>query len=346
MVALRTDLSKSLAPAIGHLATLKNSTVTISGAGFVGTWLTEAIDTLNAEFGFNTKVNLLSLTGNFIKTNASHLLQKENIRFTIQDCTRSSFDETTDFLAHCNSPLNPLLYQSHPILISSLISQGTRSFLDAASMLPRLRNILYLSSGTVYGPQVFESAGLKEDSFAASDCSQLSNVFAESKRFAESMCTAYRNEARLPIVIARPFAFLGPYQTSAIPWALHSFIDDALNGRPIRILGDGESVRSYMYGADAATWLLTLLASAQSGSIYNVGSPTPLTLNEIAQMVSRCFGNRIEITRLHQDAHLRKTKFLPSTSKIQESFNLKIQTETEVSLGKTIEWIQSTRGKK
>lgn len=41
--------------------------------------------------------------------------------------------------------------------------------------------------------------------------------------------------------------------------ALSSFINDVQNDRDIVIQGDGIAVRSYMYAADMAVWLLALL---------------------------------------------------------------------------------------
>ena len=82
---------------------------------------------------------------------------------------------------------------------------------------------------------------------------------------------------RLPIVTVRPFAFLGPYQLLDRPWAANNFIRDSLLGGPIRIQGDGQSVRSYMYPADMALWLLTIFPRGSVGSVYNVGSPNGIT---------------------------------------------------------------------
>ncbi len=65
---------------------------------------------------------------------------------------------------------------------------------------------------------------------------------------------------KLPVVTARPFAFIGPYQGLDKPWAVNNFLRDALLGVPIRILGDADTVRSYMYPSDMAFWLLAILA--------------------------------------------------------------------------------------
>ena len=79
-------------------------------------------------------------------------------------------------------------------------------------------------------------------------------------RYAEAEAAAWRSVAKLPVVTARPFAFIGPYQGLDKPWAVNNFLRDALLCVPIRILGDADTVRSYMYPSDMAFWLLAILA--------------------------------------------------------------------------------------
>ncbi len=341
--ALRQDLNPLLQSNLNNLSDLKNSHVTIVGGGFVGLWVSEALITLNDVYNFNIKIHLQTLTGKNIKSWAQHLLHRSDFVFSQQDCRRSKLPEQSNYILHAATPVTPHLQQSQPILAATGIAEGTVSCFESARLLPELKNILYLSSGTVYGSQPFDVLKISENNFQSNDPSILSNVYSESKRFAEALCVSYRNEARLPIVIARPFALLGPYQQSTTPWALHSFIADALSARPIRILGDGESVRSYLYGADAAVWFLNLLSKGKSGSSYNIGNPQGLKLIEAAQIVSRFFDNKIEINLLAQGAHLKKTRFVPDTSKFQNEFEIHQMTSINESIFKTISWMKKNK---
>ena len=67
------------------------------------------------------------------------------------------------------------------------------------------------------------------------------------------------SELYLPIIIVRPFAFIGPFQSLDKPWAVNNFIRDAILGGPIRILGNELTTKSYMYGSDLAYFILNLL---------------------------------------------------------------------------------------
>ena len=84
----------------------------------------------------------------------------------------------------------------------------------------------------------------------------------ESKRYAEVLAQCAISETKLPVVTLRPFAFVGPYQSLDLPWAVTDFIRDSLAGGPIRIMGDGSTVRSLMYAADFAFGVLAAQAAA------------------------------------------------------------------------------------
>ena len=70
--------------------------------------------------------------------------------------------------------------------------------------------------------------------------------------------------------------------------AVHALISRAVNlrnGEELEVWGDGKAVRSFVFVRDAADAVLTILASAPSGSTYNVDSGVPVTIAELATVV-------------------------------------------------------------
>ena len=74
------------------------------------------------------------------------------------------------------------------------------------------------------------------------------------------------------------------------------WVRELLQGRPIKIFGDGTQVRDLNYVEDCVDALLSAAASDRSdGRIYNVGSSDVVSLNDLAQlMVSMGYGGSYE----------------------------------------------------
>jgi nucleoside-diphosphate-sugar epimerase len=58
-----------------------------------------------------------------------------------------------------------------------------------------------------------------------------------------------------------------------------------LTGSEIRIHGDGNARRSYLYGSDAAWWTLAALVNGRDVVCYNLGSPTAMTHLELVKLI-------------------------------------------------------------
>lgn len=339
------DITKVVTPI--DLSQLTDSCLLITGAsGFMGIWLTELFLHLNKTKQLNLKLYLLATDFTFAKKEAPHLYEaNENIEL-ISDDVRSLHEIPMDveWIIHAASSPDSRVHNSQPIFATQTITQGTLTLLECAVRLPRLKGLLNISSGYVYGYHSTKEL-ITEKSFAGFDPSVFAVSYMEAKRYAESLCTIFRNQYRLPIINVRPFSFVGPYQSIDAPWAVNNFINDVINKQPIRIQGDGTAVRSYMYGADMAWWLLNIMLRGESGRSYNLGSSTAITLKELAEKIKYLSGNIVEINHSRALLKSKPSIFVPSIELAQSEMSVQIQFDIDMALSRTIQWY-SKLGKK
>lgn len=325
---------------------MRNETLLITGGtGFFGVWLAEMIACLNDVHHFGCRLVIMARRPNIIHEIAPHLAERPDI-ITISQDVRTLMDlpGEVSFIIHAACSLDPKLYASDPLKTIDVIVNGTNAVLAASARLPALRKFLLVSSGLIYGNTPWEMNAIPENFMGSLDCSTAISVFAEAKRMTETIAAAFRSQHRLPVTNARPFAFIGPYQRLDRPWALNNFIRDSLRGGPIRILGDGISVRSYMYASDMAFWFLRILVDGTPGRSYNLGSPAGITLKELAEKIASCFPNPIRIEcRFLTNEIARRSRFVPDVSLAMDTLGLAINVDLDTAIRRTILWNQMAK---
>ncbi len=320
------------------LKKLKNQCILITGGtGFIGTWLVELLTFLNDKEEYNVKLILLSERAYDFGLKAPHLVNRRDITLLTKDIA-GVIDlpaEITMIIHAAGSPDNRL-HASDPLKVMRTITMGTEALLSSASRLPNLSKILNISSGLIYGSRNTDS---REFNSCGQESFSFNNAYIEAKRYAETLCSVYGNQYKLNIINIRPYAFVGPYQLVDRPWAINNFIGDYLNDCPIRILGDGETVRSYMYPSDMSLWILKLLADGHAGQSYNLGNPTSITLKSLAEKIASTMHKKLPVhVKYYQDHSLRNSRFVPDVSKAHNELGLKVTVEIDEALEHTLLW--------
>ena len=338
---IRADVGEVVKDNVQLLAPLKGSKILITGGtGFVGSWLVEMLAYLNDQFGYGVRMQLLAKHASQFKVRVPHLAGRKDVSLVDKDVKDIiEIDDDISYVVHATANPDNRLHASDPLRVMGVISRGTESALAAASRISGLKKFMNISSGLVYGPQPLSLEATPENFSGGPDCASIMSVYAESKRYAETLCTVHRNQYKMPVVTARPFAFIGPYQLLDKPWAVNNFINDALRGGPINIMGDEHTVRSYMYPSDMAFWLLRILAAGESGHAYNVGSPHGITLKELADKIASNFTPQPKVVMASKDykpQHL--SRFVPEVKASGADLGLKLKVGIDEAIKKTLLW--------
>ena len=284
--SLRQDCHASLDILPGLSARLSGHRIAvIGGTGFIGSWLAETVTALNDDLGCKVRIDLLSRHAAAWLAAHPHL-DREDVAVQSVDA-RSPFElaRDTTLVLFAAGYADPRMHASNPHQVFETTVHGLGHALAVASRLELLQRFVNISSGLVLGDVPGDQA-MSETRIGALDFTRFHNVYAEARRAGESLVAAYSGQYRIPASTARAFTFIGPYQALDAPWALNNFMRDALSGNDIRIHGDGTTRRGYLYGSDAAAWLLKLLLDGKDGEVYNLGGAEPASHSDVAAHVA------------------------------------------------------------
>jgi len=334
---IRRDCEEISPQAVKLLQGLRNQKLYVTGGtGFVGTWIAELVTCLNDEHSFNIGLVLAARDTEIFRERSPHIATRKDVQLVSIDVRRSiEIPDDASYLLHAAASPDNRQHVSNPLVTMETITRGTDNLLDSASKLAGLKKVLVASSGQIYGKQGGDGK-ISENLPGTLNCNSITSVYPEAKRYAETLCCAYWSSSKLPVVIARPFSFIGPYQGLDKPWAINNFIRDALMDNPIRIIGNGLPVRSYMYSSDMALWFLRILTDGCAGFAYNVGSPFGISLKDVAEKVLQYSGasSDVILKSMNDDSSV----FVPDDKLCRESLNLSITVPIESALKRSLEW--------
>jgi nucleoside-diphosphate-sugar epimerase len=311
---LAPDLDHVLAHTQDLWPSLRNTSIFITGGtGFVGTWLLESLIWADAQLDLGIKAILITRNPEAFAKKSPHLANHPALHIIEADACCFPFPEGEfPFIIHAATERSFNAVPEYPLSTFDRDVKATRRVLEFART-HGARRVLFTSSGAVYGQQPPTLTHIPEE-YAGDP----RTPYGHAKRISEWMCTMYASQYNFDALIARLFAFVGPGLPLDANFAVGNFIRDAMNGGPIRIQGDGTPSRSYLYAADLAIWLWTILIKGESCRPYNVGSDEEITIADLARTV----GGEIEIAR-QPIPGAPPARYVPSIQRARQELNLR-----------------------
>jgi nucleoside-diphosphate-sugar epimerase len=325
-----------------HWKCFRNQQLFITGGtGFFGRWMLESLLAANHRFGLNTRATVLTREPARFRNSCPHLADHPAITLLQGDVQAFPFPRGEfSFVIHAAADVSSARGHGHADHSSLLAAtfNGTRRALDFASS-HGTRRFLMVSSGAVYGSQPLSLSHVPETYTGAPDPCLPQSAYGEGKRAAEALCAGYSAPGDLECAIARPFAFVGPHLALDQGFAIGSFIRSALAAQPITILGDPNTMRSYLYAADLAVWLWTILSRAAPLRPYNVGSDQAVSIGSLAEEVASvlCPGLPVQIAPASQPGAAR-SQYVPATQRSTDELGLRQTVFLRDAIRRTAEW--------
>jgi dTDP-glucose 4,6-dehydratase len=275
--------------------------------------------------------------------NLAHLGDQE--RFTFVEHDVSNFIEVpdggVDAIMHFASPASPnpnspYGYVNLPIQTMKAGALGTLNSLGVARAYSA--RFLLASTSEIYGdPQIHPQP---ETYWGHVNPIGERSVYDEAKRFAEALTLAYHRYHGIDTRIVRIFNTYGPRMRLDDGRAVPNFIDQALQGKPLTIYGDGSQTRSFCYVDDLIEGIYRLLLSEEHLPV-NIGNPIEMSILVLAETINQILENSAGVTFLPEkrgegDPQRRR----PDISRAEKILNWKPTIDLEEGLKMTFPYFQ------
>lgn len=194
-----------------------------------------------------------------------------------------------DAVFHLIGSRSPALSDSDPVADLAGTVIATVRFLEALRAAAPRRLVFVSSGGTVYGPT--DRLPIPEDA-----PTEPIGAYGINKLTIEKYLGLHHRRHGLDTCVLRVANPFGEHQVcQRQQGVVAAFIDAAVHGRPISIMGDGSSVRDYVYVGDVAEAMVRAArAPGLTQRVFNIGSGQGRSLNEIAAAVERMSGRPLE----------------------------------------------------
>lgn len=332
------DLDHILRAVGPHWEQLRGQRILLTGGtGFIGKWLLGSFIHANNQLGLDAQIRVLSRSPESFIDSFPALRQSTGVEWLKGDVRNLSTDAASDcrFAIHAATDV---VATSTPADILDTCIRGTQRIVDAMSVGTQARRLLLLSSGAIYGRT--NGNTITEECTTAPDPLASVSAYGEGKRVSEMLCSiAAAAHPELEVSIARCFAFVGPHLPLDKHFAIGNFIQAAIQDADIQILGDGTPLRSYLYAADLASWLWTMLFTAPNNRAFNIGGQEAISIGDLAHRVNHVLNGKGKVCIAQTPATGAKPQaYLPSVERIASEMGLVATTSLDDAILRTAQW--------
>ena len=166
-----------------------------------------------------------------------------------------------------------------PVYVRQNVLASQRLFEAAAAVGVR---VVFASSSSIYGDA--ERYPTPEDTGP-----RPLSPYGVTKLACEHLAGAYGSQFGLDVVTVRYFTIYGPRQRPDM--AFTKMVSSLAEGRAFELYGDGSQSRSFTYVDDAVEATIAAMERAASGSVFNIGGGSEVTMLEAIETLGRIAGN-------------------------------------------------------
>jgi dTDP-glucose 4,6-dehydratase len=205
---------------------------------------------------------------------------------------------------------------------------GVHVLLEACRKAATPPRFLQVSTDEVYG-SVETGASVEGDPLAPR------SPYAAAKAAGELLVRSYVVTHGVDAVVTRGANTYGPYHhpEKLIPL----FVTNAIDDRPLPLYGDGRQRRDWLYVADHAAAIDTVLRHGATGETYNVPAGSEMENREIVRLLLERLGKPWSLVRHVEDRPGHDRRYAMDGTRIA-ALGWRPRTAFDAGLAETIDW--------
>lgn len=305
------------------------------GAGFIGSFLSEALTRAGAEVRVFTRYSSRGVGG---AVNFMDPALRNQIEFVMGDLKDPSgvaaAAQGCDTIFHLGAHIGIPYSYVHPVDVIQTNVLGTTHVLEAARAAGS-RKVVLFSTSEVYGTALY--APIDEDHPL-----QGQSPYSASKIAADQIGLSYFRAFETPVAICRPFNTYGPRQPARA--FIPTVISQALRGDEVRV-GSLHPTRDLMFVEDTVSGAMRVAEAENTlGEVVQLGTGSEISMGDLAQKIFQILGKSPKIIAGEPDRQRPKksevNRLIASTSRAEALLDWRAQTSIEEGLAETAEWVR------
>jgi nucleoside-diphosphate-sugar epimerase len=316
----------------------KNKRVLVAGgAGFIGSHAVEEL--VRREAKVTAQVSL-STSRNKIKQNILNLNKKVKVvRADLENeksCNKitKNIDVVLNFAAMDGGSS---FKKEHTAEIFKTNSNITLNMLEA-SRKSKVKRFLQISSVEVYPDNIRQP--IKESYGFMKGLNEKIDGYAWSKRFSEIASKMYNSQYGMEISIVRPSNIYGPRDHLDKGRVIPTFIQQALQGKPISVWNGGKQKKSFLYVSDFIVATLSVIENYKKFDPVNIAGDYYVTIKELGKKVISVSKSRSRIKNVETRDMVFKDRFI-DIKKAKKEIGFREQTSLDDGLRLTVDYMSA-----
>ncbi len=304
---------------------IKNKNILITGGtGQIGSFLSEFLVDNGANVTvLGRKISNLKEIKSLVESKKIKFVEYDLINEKNLELVRTKL-ENIDYLLHFSSEMAELFSSLLKNAMHS-VNLNLKGIIQLLKFLPHLDGILYASSIGVYGIPKY----LPIDE----ECpTNPVTFYGCGKLGAEKYLKLFSNTHSVPLTIMRYSSVYGPRNRTKR--ALPTFINLALEDKPIILHGNGDTFNDFIYISDVIDATKSGILRNQS-EIYNVGSGIKCTVLQLAQKIIELTNSKSQIKYSNKSSDY---DYVFDISKAKNNLGFFPKVSIEEGLMKEIAW--------